>query len=70
MKSGARHDPERGPGTGYSCEVRLRYLYRSLIIRGRIRISLESARRLAGPDCAYHLYPLMEMNPALSSRKR
>ncbi len=37
-------------------EIRLRYLYRSLILSGKARVSLESARRLVGPDCAYHLY--------------
>jgi len=37
-------------------EVRLRYLYRSLILRGRLRLPPEAARPLVGPDCAYHLY--------------
>lgn len=37
-------------------EIRLRYLYRKLIMEGRIRLPLESARKLLGPDCAYHLY--------------
>jgi hypothetical protein len=37
-------------------EIRLRYLYRSLVLRGKVRISLESARKLVGPDCAFHLY--------------
>jgi hypothetical protein len=39
-----------------SSDTRLRYLYRRLILQGRARISLEAARRLVGPDCAYHLY--------------
>lgn len=37
-------------------EVRLRYLYRRLILRGRLRLPPEAARPLVGPDCAYHLY--------------
>ncbi len=37
-------------------EIRLRYLYRNLVLQGKARISLESAKRLVGPDCAYHLY--------------
>ena len=37
-------------------DTRLRYLYRSLILLGKARISYEAARRLVGPDCAYHLY--------------
>jgi len=39
-------------------EIRLRYLYRRLVLWGRGRIPLEAARRLVGPDCAYHLYAL------------
>lgn len=39
-------------------EVRLRYLYRSLILRGRLRLSRAAAVSLIGPDCAYHLYRL------------
>jgi len=40
-------------------EIRIRYLYRHLILRGMVKVSLESARRLIGPDCAYHLYSVM-----------
>jgi hypothetical protein len=41
-----------------SLEIRRKYQYRMLVLRGRIRISVESARGLIGPDCAYHLYSL------------
>ncbi len=37
-------------------EVRIRYLYRTLILKGRLRLPPEAARALLGPDCAYHLY--------------
>ncbi len=37
-------------------EIRIRQLYRDLILRGKVRLSLEAARGLVGPDCAYHLY--------------
>lgn len=30
--------------------------YRKLILLGRLLAPLEAARRLVGPDCAYHLY--------------
>jgi hypothetical protein len=40
-------------------EIRIRYLYRHLILRGMAKVSFESARRLVGPDCAYHLYSAM-----------
>jgi len=37
-------------------EVRIRYLYRTLVLKGRLRLPPEAARALVGPDCAYHLY--------------
>ncbi len=39
-------------------ELRVRYLYRDLILRGRLRLPPEAAVPLVGPDCAYHLYRL------------
>jgi hypothetical protein len=30
--------------------------YRRLILLGKARLPLNEARRLVGPDCAYHLY--------------
>jgi len=42
-------------------EIRIRYLYRHLILRGEVKVSFESARRLVGPDCAYHLYSTMDL---------
>ncbi|HYA88870.1 MAG TPA: hypothetical protein VEI57_17645 [Nitrospirota bacterium] len=62
--------------TMQSEEIRLRYLYRRLIIDGKARISFEAARRLVGPDCAYHLYAVAgktkpKSNPRASrSRKK
>jgi hypothetical protein len=37
-------------------EIRLRYLYRSLVLRGKVRLPMDAARNLVGPDCAFHLY--------------
>jgi hypothetical protein len=37
-------------------EIRLRYLYRDLILRGNTRLPFDAARKIIGPDCAYHLY--------------
>ena len=39
-------------------EIRIRQYYRSLILLGKARISLEAARGLVGQDSAYHLYAL------------
>ena len=35
---------------------RLLARYRRLILLGSTRLPLEAARRILGPDCAYHLY--------------
>ena len=37
-------------------ENRIRLEYRRLILLGKLRLPLEEARKLVGPDCAYHLY--------------
>ena len=30
--------------------------YRRLVLLGKVRLPFAEARRLVGPDCAYHLY--------------
>lgn len=40
--------------------MRIRYLYRDLVLRKQIRLPLEGARKIVGPDCAYHLYSLAD----------
>lgn len=37
-------------------EIRIRFLYRDLVLRGKISLPLEVSIKLIGPDCAYHLY--------------
>ena len=41
-------------------EIRIRYLYRDLILRRKIRLPFEGAVKIVGPDCAYHLYSVQE----------
>lgn len=53
-----------------STEIRLRYLYRSLVLLGKASLSLESARRLVGPDCAYHLYGIVRAQVGRNNRAR
>ena len=36
--------------------IRKRYQYRRLVLSGKISLPYQSAARLIGPDCAYHLY--------------
>jgi hypothetical protein len=43
----------RSPGTERALTLAR---YRRLILLGRVRLPLEEARRMVGPDCAYHLY--------------
>ena len=45
-------------------EIRLRYLYRSIILRGSVHLPLEAAKKLVGPDCAYHLYSTVKEQSA------
>jgi hypothetical protein len=42
--------------------IRLKYKYRTLIIKGKIRLALKSAIKFIGPDCAYHLYKRIDKN--------
>jgi hypothetical protein len=61
--------------TMQSEEIRLRYLYRRLIVEGKAKISFEAARMLVGPDCAYHLYSVVSItkrgsNPRASRSRR
>jgi hypothetical protein len=37
-------------------DLRVRYKYRELIMKKKIRLPVAVAARLIGPDCAYHLY--------------
>jgi len=36
--------------------LRILSRYRRMVLLGRAKLPLEAARRLVGPDCAYHLY--------------
>jgi hypothetical protein len=51
-------------------ELRRRYRYRRLIVRGRLRLSHSSAVRLVGPDCAYHLYRTMHERAPEDAQRR
>ena len=37
-------------------EIERRYRYRTMILRGKVKLSRKAAVRMVGPDCAYHLY--------------
>jgi hypothetical protein len=42
--------------------------YRRLILLGKVRLPLAQARRIVGPDCAYHLY--FRHRKAAATRRR
>ncbi|WP_420263768.1 hypothetical protein [Candidatus Magnetominusculus dajiuhuensis] len=37
-------------------QMRIRYKYRTMIMKGKVWIHYKGAARLIGPDCAFHLY--------------
>ncbi len=37
-------------------QIRLQYRYRNLILKGKLKVPLSTAKKLIGPDTAYHLY--------------
>jgi hypothetical protein len=49
---------------------RIKSQYRRLVLLGKARLPLGAARRLIGPDCAYHLYFRHAGEPADRRRRR
>ena len=49
---------------------RIRNRYRRLVLLGKARLPLEMARRLVGPDCAFHLYFRHAAGPQRPARAR
>jgi hypothetical protein len=44
-------------------------LYRRLVLLGKANLPLHEARKLVGPDCAYHLY-FRHARPTPASRRK
>lgn len=44
--------------------------YKRVVLLGRARLPLEAARRLVGPDCAFHLYFRHADGPGAARRRR
>ena len=68
--------PGRAIIRGVSGELeaqRINSQYRRLVLLGKAKLPLAAARRLVGPDCAYHLYFRHDAEPksrGASVRKR
>ena len=66
-------DPWQNPGVTRSDEIEARRVlarYKRLILLGMARLPLEAARRIVGPDCAYHLYARHVTRPHPPRRRR
>ena len=50
--------------------TRLLNLYRRLVLLGKVRLPFAEARKLVGPDCAYHLYFRHAAGPRPPRRRR
>ena len=50
--------------------MRKRHRYRQMIRSGKLVLPFNSAARLLGPDCLYHLYSSREAENKGSGRKR
>jgi hypothetical protein len=48
-------DPDP-PAESAADQLRRMYSYKRMILRGKLKLPHQSARKLIGPDCAYHLY--------------
>lgn len=61
---------ERDPTRSAEIEaLRILREYRRLVLVGRARLPLAEARRLLGPDCAFHLYFRHEGAPTARGSK-
>lgn len=51
-------------------EIRKKHHYRQLILSGRLKLPYQSAARLLGPDCLYHLYSKREAESTTAEKSR
>ncbi len=50
-------DRDRGQvESAASARVRVLHAYKRMILLGKVDLPWEMARRIVGPDCAFHLY--------------
>jgi hypothetical protein len=50
-------------------KIRIRYKYRQLVIKGKVRLPADAVRKMVGPDCMYKLYGLTGEKRAASREK-
>jgi hypothetical protein len=49
--------------------LRILSRYRRMVLLGQAKLPLDAARRLVGPDCAYHLYFRHAASPREPARR-
>ncbi|MEF3254996.1 MAG: hypothetical protein K6348_05465 [Deferribacterales bacterium] len=37
-------------------EIRIKYKYKELILKNKVKVGINAAKKIVGPDTAYHLY--------------
>ena len=50
--------------------LRIQSQVKRLVLLGQLRLPLSVARRIVGPDCAFHLYTRTELDHPCSRRMR
>jgi hypothetical protein len=50
--------------------MRIKYRYRQLLLAGKISLPHQSAAKLVGPDCLYHLYSVSETKESRPKQKK
>jgi hypothetical protein len=50
--------------------LRIQSRYKRLVLMGKVSLPWAIARRLVGPDCAYHLYSHAEVQATRQRRQR
>ncbi len=56
MARAEERGPERVSARAQAEMLRIQHQYKRLVLLGKVELPLAIARRLVGPDCAYHLY--------------
>jgi hypothetical protein len=61
---------DRSAMTSDTESLRILYQYKRLVLLGKLHPSMEEARRIVGPDCAFHLYfRLHDDSPRVKRRR-
>lgn len=51
-------------------QMRIKYKYRMMIMKGKVWINYKGAAQLIGPDCAFHLYSSIKTDGDLAANQK